>query len=164
MTASGSMKVIRWMGHRSYAGRFLLGRPRLLPILFRAGALGGGLPRRDLRVSPEHAMYLDDVLVSARSLVNGTSIVQDRNCRRVDYFHLELDEHDIILAEGAFSETFVDDDSRGLFHNAHEWHARNPGRAHVAAVFCAPRLENGFEIESIRMRLAIIARSLEQAA
>ena len=40
---------------------------------------------------------------------------------RVSYFHIELETHDVIFAEGAPSETFIDDNSRGMFHNAHEF-------------------------------------------
>ena len=48
------------------------------------------------------------------------SVVQAESVAAVEYFHIELDSHDVILAEGAPSETFIDEDSRGMFHNAHE--------------------------------------------
>ena len=161
VTAGGAVKPIRWIGRRSYAGRFLEGRAHLLPILFAAGSLGDGLPRRDLRVSPAHAMLLEGVLIPAASLVNGVGITRDHACRqtdgcRVDYIHLELDEHDVILAEGAPSETFLDDDSRGLFHNAREFAALYPGAA-APGGFCAPKIEDGFVLERIRRRLAQVA-------
>ena len=158
-TAAGAAEPVRWIGRRSYAGRFLAGRRHLLPIVFRAGSLGSGLPRRDLRVSPAHAMLLDGLLVPASCLVNGTSIVQDAACRRVDYLHIELARHDVILAEGAPSETFLDDDSRGLFHNAGEYRALYPDEP-AAGRYCAPRVESGFALEAIRQRLDAIARDL----
>ena len=61
------------------------------------------------------------VLIEAKDLVNGVSIVQAERVDKVEYFHIELDTHDVIIAEGALSETFIDDDSRGMFHNAHEY-------------------------------------------
>ena len=80
--------------------------------------------KRDLWISPHHAMFplLDpDVLIEAKDLVNGVSIVQAERVDKVDYVHIELDTHDAIIAEGALSETFIDDDSRGMFHNAQEY-------------------------------------------
>ena len=157
ITATGEAQPIRWIGRRSYAGRFLAGRAQLLPVLIRAGALGCGLPQRDLRVSPLHAMFLDGVLTPAKCLVNGTTIVQERDCKRVDYYHVELAQHDIILAEGAPTETFLDDDSRFLFQNAAEFAALYPGDP-APTGYCARRVEGGFELEAIRRRLAGVAR------
>ena len=154
--ASGAAATVLWLGRRSYGGRFLSGRPELLPVLIRRGALGDGLPRRDLRVSPLHAMLLDGVLVAAEHLVNGATIVRDETCTEVEYIHVELDRHEIILAEGAEAETFLDDDSRGLFHNAAEYAAMYP-QGRVTGGFCAPRIEGGFALEAIRRRLASIA-------
>ena len=71
-------------------------------------------------------MYLDGVLIEAKDLVNGVSIVQAERVEKVEYFHIELENHDVIIAEGALSESFIDDDSRGMFHNAHEYRVLYP--------------------------------------
>jgi hypothetical protein len=149
------VQPIRWIGRRSYADRFLAGKTHILPIRISAGALGGGLPRRDLLVSPKHAMFLDCVLVPAECLVNGTTIVQEHSLARVEYVHVELDSHDVLLAEGAPSESFVDDNSRGMFHNAAEFDVLYPHAARPDG-FCAPRLEGDYALEAIRRRLAVI--------
>jgi Ca2+-binding RTX toxin-like protein len=162
--ARGGMASIRWIGRRSYAGRFLAANPNVRPIRFRAGSLGNGLPRRDLLVSPKHAMLLDGVLVPANCLVNGVTVVVDHASEQVKYFHVELDTHDVLLAEGAPSESFVDDDSRGMFHNAAEWKAMYPGRERLPAVYYAPRVEQGPELETIRRRLADVASRVALAA
>jgi hypothetical protein len=65
----------------------------------------------------------------------------------------------VIIAEGALSETFIDDDNRGLFHNAHEYRVLHPAAATATiARYCAQRLAEGYEVEAIRRRLAVRAR------
>ncbi len=153
VTATGANRPIRWIGRRSYVGRFLAANPRVHPVRFQAGSLGGGLPRRDLLVSPEHAMFLDGVLVPAHLLTTGGTIVREHGLERVDYVHVELNAHDVLLAEGAASESFLDDDSRGAFHNASEFALLYPD-APGAGDFCAPRVTEGYQLEAIRQRLA----------
>ena len=162
-TVSGEARSVRWIGRRSYAGPFLAASPRVQPIRFCAGSLGYGLPRRDLLVSPDHAMFLDGLLIPAHCLVNGTTIVQVRGLERVDCFHAKLDSHDVLLAEGAPSESFMDDDSRGLFHNAAEFDVLSPS-VRPPEGFCRPRVESGFALEADRRKLARLAPDLAHSA
>ncbi len=155
LTRSGEAKPIKWIGHRAYAGRFLAGNPNVLPIRIAAGALSTGIPARDLWVSPEHALLIDDLLVPARLLLNGATIMQPSDVDVVEYFHIELEEHDIIFAEATPAETFIDCDSRGMFHNADEFAALFPNDARPRWRFCASRLEAASgELLAIRARLA----------
>ena len=158
MTASGRLRPIKWIGCRSYAGRFIAGRKDILPVCIKAGALDDNVPARDLWISPNHAMYFDSadggVLVEAKDLVNGVSIVRAERIEHVEYFHIELETHDVIVAEGALSETFIDDDSRSLFHNAHEYRRIYAEEQVAPAHYCAPRVDEGYELETIRQRIA----------
>jgi hypothetical protein len=157
MTASGVVRPIKWIGRRSYGGRFVMGRKDILPVCIKAGALDENLPKRDLWISPHHAMYLDGVLIEAKDLINGASIVQAEHAESVEYFHIELETHDVIIAEGALAESFIDDDSRGMFHNAHDYDTLYADAAPAAAHYCAPRLNEGYEVEAVRQRLALRA-------
>jgi len=153
MTQSGIMQPLRWIGRRSYSCETAWGNREVLPIQIRAGALGDGLPRRDLWVSPEHAMFIEGMLIPASLLVNGESITQEETIDEVTYLHLEFDSHAVIYAEGAASESFVDDDSRQMFDNAAEYARLYPNAAREPARFCAPRTEDGEELEAVRRRL-----------
>jgi probable HAF family extracellular repeat protein len=159
ITLSGEARTIKWIGRRSYGGRFVMGRTDILPICIKAGALNDNVPKRDLWISPHHAMYFrsehrDGMLIEAKDLINGVSIVQMRRVDKVEYFHIELETHDVIVAEGALSETFLDDDSRAMFHNAHEYAALHPDDTRQPACYCASRLEDGYEVEAARRRIA----------
>ena len=155
--AGGGDAPIVWIGRRSYDGRFIRGRRDILPVCIHAGALGNGLPKRDLTVSPLHAMLLDGVLVPAGVLVNGTTVTQADSIDMVHYVHIELDHHDVLLAEGAPAESFVDDDSRAIFHNAHEWARLYPGRPRVPAMYYAPRVVDGEALEQIKCAIDLLA-------
>jgi hypothetical protein len=157
VTHTGAIRPIRWIGSRAYDGRFIAGNRDMLPIRILAGALDGHAPLRDLLVSPHHAMFVDGVLVPAERLVNGISIVQETSVERVHYFHIELDSHDILLAEGAPAESFVDCDSRAMFHNAAEFAALYPGQDAPRWQFCAGRVEDGPALAAIWQRIAMRA-------
>jgi glycosyltransferase involved in cell wall biosynthesis len=162
ITRSGEAKPIKWVGRRSYQGRFIAGNRDLLPIRFAKGSLADGEPSRDLDVSPKHAMFIDDLLVPAEMLLNGINVCQLSDVESVQYFHLELAAHDVIFANGAASETFVDCDSRGMFHNAIDYARRYPDDPGPAWQFCAPRVEPASAaLVDIRARLMTRSGSTE---
>ncbi|MFC0410070.1 Hint domain-containing protein, partial [Roseomonas elaeocarpi] len=96
-------RPVRWVGHRRVALRHHPMPERARPVRFRAGSLAEGVPHRDLLVSPDHALFLRGVLVHAETLINGATVVQEE-VAEVEYFHVELDAHDVMVAEGAAAE------------------------------------------------------------
>ncbi|RZJ89792.1 MAG: Hint domain-containing protein, partial [Brevundimonas sp.] len=154
VTASGQARPIKWIGRRSYAGRFANGNADVLPVCFKAGSISDNVPARDLHVSPRHAMFIDGVLIAAERLVNGVTITQATEVDEVTYWHIELDSHDVLIAEGAASESFVDDNSRAMFHNAAEFAALYPDSEQQPAVYCAPRVQDGHALHAVWTRLA----------
>ena len=125
LTVDGSAKPIRWIGRRAYDAAFIGKNDAVRPVVFTAGSLGPDLPKRDLRVSGEHAMFVDHVLVPAELLLNGSSIYRDHLADTVEYFHVELEKPDVIFTDGAPTETYVDHGNRSMFENAGEHEATN---------------------------------------
>ncbi len=156
LTAAGDVAGVKWIGHRRFN---LAARPDVAPIRFGAGSLGEGVPSRDLLVSPEHAMGLDGKLVPARLLVNGSTITRDTSMAAITYYHVELPHHDLLLAEGAAAESWLDTGNRGMFANAPgavDLHADlEPDLASEAwqTQAWAPLVEGGPNLAVIRARL-----------
>ena len=121
MTIDGTAEPVRWIGRRSYSRPFLSYSDKIAPIMFQTGSLGPNSPERPLYVSPEHAMYVDKVLVPARLLENGVTIRPIKDFDTVEYFHLEFDEPQVILTNGAPSESYVDTGNRRMFANYREY-------------------------------------------
>ena len=153
MTATGVARAIKWIGRRAYTAAVIAANPHLRAVTIRADAIAPGMPHRDLMVSPMHALYIDDVFVPAAALVNGVSILRHDDLAPVSYIHIELDQHDVVFAEGLPAETFVDDASRQMFDNADEFYELYGADTAVAA-FAAPRIEEGVQLEAIRRRIA----------
>jgi hypothetical protein len=154
VTISGEVKPIKWIGKRSYAGQFIASNRAVLPIVVCAGALAPDTPARDLWLSPRHALLIDGVLVPVELLINGQTILQAEAVEQVEYFHLEFEAHEVILAEGAPAESYVEYDNRQGFHNADEFATLYPEDTRASFGYCLPLLEPGTpELAAIRVRL-----------
>ena len=107
----GSVLPVRWLGRRRVDCRRHADPARVQPIRVRAGSFGPNQPRRDLFLSPDHALLVDGVLVPVRYLVDGTDIAQVPR-RSVTYWHVELPRHEVLIAEGVPAESYLDTGDR----------------------------------------------------
>ncbi|WP_138473353.1 Hint domain-containing protein [Poseidonocella sp. HB161398] len=125
LTSDGRAVAVRWIGRQTVDKRFTPA-DRFLPVRVRAGALGDGLPHGDLVLTADHALVLDGLAINASALVNGTTITVEPAAGlpdRVTYYHVETDGHEVILANGAPAETFIDYRGRRAFDNFAEYAA-----------------------------------------
>lgn len=115
-TSSNGDQKIRWIGRRFLTKWHLFENPKLRPVRISAGALGNGLPTKDLLVSRQHRMLIGsrvaqrmfgekEVLVSAINLTKLPGVYVDYKIEKVAYFHLLFDQHEVIFAEGAPTES-----------------------------------------------------------
>jgi T5SS/PEP-CTERM-associated repeat protein len=164
-TASGRLARITWIGYRE-TDLVRHARPwDVMPVRVRAGALGEGVPLRDLVLSPDHAVLMDGALIPIRHLVNGASIVQETR-RRITYWHVELDRHNALLAEGAPCESYLDTGNRHAFAGSaaielHPDFAQHQAMAVWNARGCAPILTDPADPRLRATHLRLLARGRE---
>lgn len=155
LSADGRNVPVRWIGRQTVSTLF--GGQAARPVRIAVGALGAGLPHRDLTVTADHGMMIDGLVINAGALVNGTTITLvplAELATRVTYYHIETSDHEVILANGAAAETFVDYAGRAAFDNYAEYLALY-GAPQMIAELHAPRITSARLLpESIRARLA----------
>jgi hypothetical protein len=159
LTLSGAARAVRWIGHRRVDCRRHPRPEQVWPVRVRAHAFAPGRPRRDLLLSPDHAVFASGVLIPIRYLVNGASVVQE-NFEDITYWHVELAGHDIVLAEGLPAESFLDTGNRSAFTNGGAVRVLHPDFAlrAWATRACAPLIVGGTLLAAVKMEL------LERAA
>ncbi len=109
---------VKWVGRRRID---LTAHPRpetVAPVRVQRGAFADNMPHTDLLLSPDHAVFVDGMLICIRQLLNGTTIRQELDWTAVDYYHVELNDHAILLAEGLPAESYLDTGNRGFFANS----------------------------------------------
>ena len=160
----GGAAAIAWIGHRRIDCRRHRRPHAVWPVRVRTGAFGASLPTRDLLLSPDHAVFVDDVLIPIRHLVNGATIVQEEH-DEVTYWHVELGQHDVMLAEGLPCESYLDTGNRSAFANGGAAAQVHPNFAsdeddnrHELA--CAPLVTAGPILATLRGRLAARATTI----
>lgn len=164
--ASKGIATVKWIGWRKYGAASLMTaqqQANILPIRVRAHAIADDVPNRDLLVSPWHHLLVDGMLVRANDLVNGTTIIQETSATSVDYYHVELEQFDVILAHGMYSESWADGGNRDFFQNVDvttlrpedkiRRRAPRPGFDHLV-------LRKGKKLEAIQARVSTRAESV----
>ena len=149
ITASGARRPVRWIGRRTLDLGPSAARDAL-PVLITPGAFGPGLPARPLRLSPSHCVHTGGVLIPVTHLVNGATIIREMSASAMTYYHVELDRHDILLAEGLPCESYFDDGNRGALYQ--EVGRRSPARKPFAAI-----VTRGARLAAVRARLHAVA-------
>ncbi|GEM_PF-348182 len=116
ITRDNGIQEIRWMGAKAMGWHDFAANPHLRPIMVKAGSLGNDLPERDMMLSPNHrllvandrtALYFDEheVLVAAKHLIGGKG-VQQVDSVGTTYYHFMFDQHEVVLSNGAWTESF----------------------------------------------------------
>jgi Ca2+-binding RTX toxin-like protein len=154
LTRDNGYQPIRWTGRRELSHAELIVEPRFNPVFIAKGALGNNLPERDMMVSPQHRMLItgpraellfgeNEVLVAAKHLL-GMAGVEQRVSKGVTYIHILFDQHEIVRADGAWSESFQPGDQTLEGMDAAQ-------RAEILALF--PELSAGGSVQSARLTL-----------
>ena len=163
LTDSGDARAVRWLGYRGLDCTRYADPRRVWPIRIQAGAFDEHRPVRDLWVSPGHSVLVNGALIHAHRLVNGTSIAQVP-VARVEYWHVELDSHDILLAEGLPAESYLDMGNRTAFVNGGSSLEAYPDFAPKRlADFCRPQVLDGPALHSAKAALLARAHALGYA-
>jgi hypothetical protein len=164
--AGGGTRPVRWVGRRQIDLRRHPRPHEVRPLRVCAGAIADGVPARELLLSPDHALFLDGALVTVRLLRNDASICTDDALDTVTYFHVELDAHDILLADGLAAESYLDTGNRDAFENGAATVALHPvfqGQHGREARSCAKLLTDPARLEAVWRRLAARATTLRPA-
>jgi len=150
----GRSVTVRSVSNRRIDCDHLRDPVRFYPVRLRAGAFGPGLPLHDLFLSGDHAVFAEGVLIPVRILVNNDSVAM-QPVARVTYWHVEVDEHDILLAEGLPVESYLETDGHAAFIDAHTPTLAPDFATRVwEAQGCAPLRVTGPEVDAVRARLA----------
>jgi hypothetical protein len=153
-TQFGGPTPIKWIGYRTVDCDRHPNPRKVWPVRIRAGAFGPELRACDLYLSPDHAVYAENVLIPVRYLIDGYAIMQVP-VARITYYHVELPRHDVVLAEGVTVESFLDTGGRAMFDNGGSPTAMHPDFATRIweAEGCAPLVVAGHEVLSVKRSL-----------
>jgi hypothetical protein len=143
-----------WIGRRTVNCARHPVPTKVWPVQVSRDAFGRGIPAADLFLSPNHAIFVDRVLIPIRMLVNGRSVRQVMR-ERVSYHHIELAQHDVLFANGMPAESYLDTGDRARFSNGGDVITLHPDLSAPAPEIlgCAPLLRDGPVLDAVRNRL-----------
>lgn len=138
-TLNGPLPV-KWIGRRTFKKTASRWPSSVAPIRVARFALGDQYPSRDLYLSPMHGLFVDGVLIAVKHLVNGRSVAPAKmdESEVIEYFHVELETHEVIFAEGAPAETLQVTTGREGFANFVEYERLYGGEERPAMKPFAP--------------------------
>ena len=150
---AGTAPIV-WIGYRHVDCRKHPQPMEVWPVRISAHAFGPRMPHRDLLLSPDHSVFVDDVLIPIKQLINGESIVQEP-IDAITYYHIELGEHDVLQADGMTVESYLEDGARSAFDNVQvEIGAqRHFAKRRWEAFGCAPLVVTGPKLAAVMARL-----------
>jgi hypothetical protein len=151
----GDLTTVAWVGRRKVDCGRHPDPTKVWPIRISANTFGDGAPAIDLVLSPDHAVYVDHVLIPVRLLVNGRSIRQEL-ADRITYHQIELARHDVLLANGMPAESYLETGGRDRFANAGTVVTLHPDFSGRGPEMhgCAPLVHTGPALDRVRRRLA----------
>lgn len=163
LSADGRELTVRWMGHEKIINR-IGASVHKAPVKISAGAFGNGLPHSDLYVSNAHAFLLDDHLVVASALINGdtiTSVPFSDMPAEFTYWHIETDEHQLVVANGVAAETLAGAPERRDFDN-YEQYLAEFGADRIIQPMAYPRIKDVAQVpDSIAARFNLQRPSVD---
>ena len=163
-TYEGKLESIKWIGRQTVEPGKVRNPLRSHPILIKQGALGNNLPHRDLYVSPDHAMFVDELLINAGALVNDISIIKTQPKETFTYYHIELENHCLLIAEGTSAESYLpQNEKREEYDNGAEYEELYPhGNNLMLWPMDYPRVSSHIKVPRyIKKKLLAIAEELE---
>lgn len=165
-------KPVKWIGQRRIDPASHPNLAAIAPVMILRGAFADNMPHRDLLVSPDHAILAGGKLICARQLINGATIRQLTSLAAIEYFHIELEAHGILIAEGLATESYLDTGNRGFFANGGEPILLHPHLADATdfpgreQASCMPFVWDEDNVrpvwESLAERAAALGRAVQQ--
>ena len=163
-----SPQPVKWTGRRPIDLTKYSQPEKVAPVRIQRGAFADNVPHSDLLLSPDHAIFVDGKLICARQLINGTTIRQEKDLLSIEYFHIELNAHAILLAAGLPVESYLNTGNQGFFANSDEPLVLHPDLTDESnyptreAGSCAPFVWDEANVRPVWQRLADRAAAVGQ--